>query len=74
MGGIFFMEKQSNFLTTSEVANLTGLKSGTLEVWRVYGKGPQFVKFGRAVRYRKADILAWIDGQVRQSTSQMEAV
>lgn len=68
------MEKQSNFLTTSEVANLTGLKSGTLEVWRVYGKGPQFVKFGRAVRYRKADILAWIDGQVRQSTSQMEAV
>lgn len=60
----------SNFLNTPQTAAFLGLKPGTLEVWRVQGKGPAFVKFGRAVRYRIADLERWIDQQARQHTSE----
>ena len=33
------------------------------------GSGPRFIKVGRFVRYRGADILAWLESQTRQSTS-----
>jgi predicted DNA-binding transcriptional regulator AlpA len=48
------------------------MKPGTLEVWRVQGKGPRFIKFMKngAVRYRKSDLDAWIAEHTRASTSQ----
>jgi len=36
----------------------------TLEDWRVKGKGPKYVKLGRAVRYRESDIQEFIKGLV----------
>lgn len=33
----------------------------TLESWRRNGRGPQFIKLGRVVRYRLADILHYLD-------------
>lgn len=41
----------------------------TLQWWRIRGGGPKFVKLGRAVRYRRSDLLAWIDANTRRSTS-----
>jgi hypothetical protein len=38
----------------------------TLASWRTQGRGPDFVKVGRAVFYRKADIAAWLGQQRRQ--------
>jgi hypothetical protein len=35
----------------------------TLEQWRYLGRGPAYVKVGKAVRYRKADLDAWIARQ-----------
>jgi len=63
----------NDFLTTPQTANYLGLKAGTLEVWRVQGKGPAFVKFGRAVRYRKADLERWIEQQAREHTGRNES-
>ena len=37
--------------------------------WRWEGKGPKFLKLGRKVVYREQDIHDWIDGRVRNSTS-----
>jgi excisionase family DNA binding protein len=59
-------------LTTQEAADLLGLKRTTLEAWRVRGCGPRFVKLGRAVRYRAADLDAWIESRTRTSTSGQE--
>jgi len=65
------MENKSfDFLTTPQVAEILGLAENTLEIWRHRGIGPKFLKFGRACRYRRADLEAWIDAQTRTSTRQ----
>lgn len=43
-------------LTEKELAARWGLHPGTLAHWRSKGIGPQFVKLGRSVRYRVADV------------------
>ena len=57
-------------LTNDQTAELIGLKSNTLEIWRWQGKGPVYRKIGRLVRYAESDVLAWLDAQTRQNTSQ----
>jgi predicted DNA-binding transcriptional regulator AlpA len=47
-----------------------GLSVSTLEKLRVYGDGPPFVKLGRAVRYRVADLENYLAARVVTSTSQ----
>lgn len=62
------------FFTTSELAELLGLRPNTLERWRVYGgRGPAFVKAGGRVVYAEGDVLAWIGQQRRANTSQRVA-
>lgn len=57
-----------SFLTTDEAAEYVGLQKSTLEAWRCRGGGPRFVKMGRAVRYRQADLDAWIETRLRENT------
>ena len=60
-------------LTTPEAAKVLGLAETTLEKYRVYGTGPQYIKFGKkAVRYRRGDLEAWAEMQLSVSTSQYE--
>ena len=47
-------------LTESEVADQLGLSVATLRAWRHRGKGPRFLRFGRAVRYLPADLEDFI--------------
>jgi excisionase family DNA binding protein len=63
----------SQFLDTKQAAQYLGLKKNTLEVWRVKGGGPTFVKFGRAVRYRIQDLDAYVEKNLLTSTSQVRA-
>lgn len=56
---------------TKEAAEMIGVKPETLEVWRVYGKGPRFCKVGRRVVYPEDEIKAYLDSLKRfQSTSE----
>jgi excisionase family DNA binding protein len=57
-------------LTQAEAARVLRLSERTLERLRVSGGGPLFVKAGRAVRYREADLETWIDARVVSSTSE----
>ena len=41
----------------------------TLQARRLRGDGPRFVKLGRTVRYRPSDIVAYIEANLRVSTS-----
>jgi predicted DNA-binding transcriptional regulator AlpA len=52
-------------------ARLLDCSTKTLETWRTKGFGPRWVRVGRLVRYREADIHAWIESNVRRSTSEM---
>jgi predicted DNA-binding transcriptional regulator AlpA len=43
-------------LTETEAAVRLGLKVATLRAWRNQGRGPAYVRLGRAVRYLAIDI------------------
>ena len=51
-----------------QAAEYLGSKDRTLERWRHCGGGPPFVKVGRRVMYRLADLDAWLDQQTRKHT------
>ena len=59
-----------HFLTTKEVANYLRLQKNTLEIWRLQGRGPAFVRLGRAIRYRLGDIEKFVERQTANSTSE----
>ncbi len=54
---------------TKGASERIGLAVKTLENMRTRGDGPQFMKLGRMVRYRIADIDAWMAERVVSSTS-----
>ena len=64
-------------LTSPVTAALIGIKNNTLEIWRGAGKGPPFVKLGDApqapVRYRRGDVIAFIEQRLYASTSHYTA-
>jgi excisionase family DNA binding protein len=56
--------------TQREAAEVLRLSERTLERMRLTGLGPAYVKAGRRVLYRQADLEAWVASQVRASTSE----
>ncbi len=60
-------------LSTDETAAIFGITRGRLEAWRVAGKGPRFLKWGRAIRYDRKDVTDWIEAQKVASTSEYSA-
>jgi predicted DNA-binding transcriptional regulator AlpA len=57
-------DHHSQALTELDVAKQLGLSVATLRAWRLKGKGPRFVRFGRAVRYLVADIEHFIEASI----------
>ena len=49
----------NGLLTTAEAAVFLGRHPGTLANLRAWAKGPKFLKRGRRILYRKADLRAW---------------
>ncbi len=63
-------------LTTIEAAEYLRLSKFTLEGMRVKGGGPRYAKLSKgrgrgAVRYRRADLDAWVAACLVESTSQV---
>lgn len=67
------MSHQDDLLNSAETAALLGIKINTLEIWRTKGQGPAFIKLGNApqapVRYRRAEVVAWLEQRLYASTS-----
>jgi predicted DNA-binding transcriptional regulator AlpA len=42
-----------------------GVSRSTLQSWRYGGRGPRFIKLGRMIRYRTADIDAYLRANTR---------
>lgn len=60
----------SNILNTREAATYCRLGKPTLERFRISGEGPRYCKLGGAVRYRLADLDAWLESRLISSTSE----
>jgi excisionase family DNA binding protein len=57
-----------DLLDESQAAQYLTLAPGTLSVWRSTGRySIPFLKVGRRVRYRRADLDAWLETRVQKS-------
>ncbi|MET4697999.1 putative DNA-binding transcriptional regulator AlpA [Constrictibacter sp. MBR-5] len=56
-------------LDADEAGRFVGMTGPALQTLRTRGGGPAYVKLGRRVRYRRGDLIAWIQAHRRTSTS-----
>lgn len=61
----------TDIMTTIEAAAYCRLGKPTLERFRISGDGPRYAKLGGAVRYRQADLDAWLESRLIGSTSEL---
>ena len=61
-------------LTEAQIADHLSISMRTLQAWRVRGGGPVFIRAGRSIRYRRRDLLNWIEANAATSTSAADAV
>ena len=60
-----------DLLTTSDVAEWLGLSTQWLEIGRGKNYGPRFIVLStRQIRYRRADVLAWLSERTFVHTAQ----
>lgn len=51
----------SDLLDEKQAADFLSVKPGTLAIWRCTGRWSlPFLRVGRAVRYRRSDLEAWL--------------
>ena len=48
-------------ITQRELAPILGKSEKTLAKWRADGIGPTYIRVGRGVRYRPADVEQWLE-------------
>jgi hypothetical protein len=59
----------SEYGSVKVAARAIGVSESYLNKLRAYGGGPEYVKFGRTVRYHIPSVLVWASAQTRRSTS-----
>lgn len=62
-----FLQDPDTLLREQDAADLLNLSVRTLQSWRIRMVGPPFIQVGRAVRYRRRDLIAWIDANTMGS-------
>lgn len=55
------IQEPDPLLTEGEAARLLALSIRTLQAWRTTGRGPAFVRAGRAVRYTRRGLAEWVE-------------
>ena len=61
----------NDLITTREAAAYLGLSSRRLEALRYLGGSPKFLALSqRCIRYRRSDLLAWVEERSRRNTSE----
>lgn len=71
----FFDAPDSALFNQAVIAHIRDCSKATLERDRWAGGGIPYLKIGRAVKYRKSDVMAWLDKHQPQfSTSESVGV
>jgi excisionase family DNA binding protein len=59
-----------DLIDSQETAEILGISKSALEVWRTTGRYKlPFIKVGRNVRYRRSDVLEWLDSRTRAGST-----
>ena len=64
------MNQDTSLLDEAGFCRLANLKPSFVRKLRIFGGGPQFLKIGRCVRYRVADVETWLAGRARRNTAE----
>jgi predicted DNA-binding transcriptional regulator AlpA len=56
-------------MTEGQTSEFTNIAVKTLRNWRLAGTGPKFAKLGMLVRYRRRDVLDWVERHLASSTT-----
>lgn len=59
-----------HLINAEQAATILNISPSTLAKMRLSGGSPRYIKLGRRVAYRPADIEAWIEAQSFGSTSE----
>jgi predicted DNA-binding transcriptional regulator AlpA len=66
------MEGSITMMNEQQASEMLGLSVRTLQAWRIRGEGPQFRKLGRRVGYTMGDLKSWVDGNIFNSTTEVD--
>jgi predicted DNA-binding transcriptional regulator AlpA len=64
--------QDERLLTPKEAASFLRVSDSWLAKARMRGDGPPFLKVGRSIRYSRAALVQWLNGQLRSSTSERD--
>jgi predicted site-specific integrase-resolvase len=59
------------FLNEKQVAEILGISVKTLQRWRLFGEGPEWRRFGTAIRYPSDGLHVYIESAPRGGGSQI---
>jgi excisionase family DNA binding protein len=59
------MTDAAALLNEKEAARFLSMSYRTLQSWRSAGEGPPYLKLGRSIRYRRSDLMSWIEKSQR---------
>jgi len=59
-----------DLITVKEAADICHASPETVRYWHYAGKGPTSFKVGRRRLYKRADVLAWLEGQYKLAQTQ----
>jgi excisionase family DNA binding protein len=54
------------WLSRKDLADRLGVPNKTPAEWATKGTGPKYARFGRHVRYRLSDVIAWEDERLTE--------
>lgn len=67
-------QRGRTLFTRPQAAEYLGVRPQTLACWATTGRyGLPFIRVGRAVRYRKADLDAWLANRTAVSTGEADS-
>src|SRR5689334_14938797 len=53
--------QEQQLMTLTEMCELLGITESTAYYWRQIGKGPKGARIGKNLRYRRSDVMRWVD-------------
>ena len=56
-------ELDSDLIDEARLSARLGVSKSTLQSWRYAKRGPRYIKLGRLIRYRAADVEAYLRAQ-----------
>jgi len=67
------LRESVGLLLQQDVALMLGIGERRLSEWRGEKIGPDYVKLGKSIYYRRSDVLAWIEANVVVTSSRRVA-